>query len=90
VHEKEKDEQPLSLKKVVIALIVLFAYAFFLEVLGYLLVTFVVLAVLFRVGGYNRVTPIVAYSLATVIISYLLFTYLGVQFPPGVFRFLIF
>lgn len=87
-QEKEKDEQSPDLRKVVIAVIVLFAYAFLLEALGYLLVTFVVLAVLFRLGGYNKVTPIVGYSLATVIVSYLLFTYLGVQFPPGVFRLL--
>jgi hypothetical protein len=87
-QEKEKDEQPPNIMKVVIALIVLFAYAFLLETLGYLLVTFLVLAVLFRVGGYNKVTPIVGYSLATVIVSYLLFTYLGVQFPSGVFRLL--
>jgi len=87
-EEKKKDTNGANLPKVFAALGVLFGYALLLEIMGYLLVTFVALAVLFRIGGYNKITPILGYSAVTVIITYLLFTYLGVQFPPGVFRFL--
>jgi putative tricarboxylic transport membrane protein len=87
-HETEKEKQPANLSKVIAVLVVLFAYALLLEVLGYQLTTFAALAVLFRIGGLKKVIQILGYSAAIVIITYLLFTYLGVQFPPGVFRLL--
>jgi putative tricarboxylic transport membrane protein len=66
----------------------LFAYALLLEVLGFQVTTFMALAVLFRLGGYRRLIQVLGYSAAVVAITYFLFTYLGVQFPPGVFRLL--
>ena len=88
VYETEKDNQPLNLQKVIAALAALFLYGFFLEALGFLLTTFVVMAVLFRIAGYKKIIPIVSYSAITVIITFLLFKYLGVNFPAGVFRLL--
>jgi hypothetical protein len=67
---------------------VLFAYALFLEGLGFHVTTFVVLAILFRLGGYKRWVQVLGYSAIVVAITYLLFTYLGVRFPPGIFRLL--
>jgi putative tricarboxylic transport membrane protein len=87
-HEIEKDKKPSNFLKVIAASAVLFAYALLLEVLGYLLITFVALAVLFRIGGYKKIFPILGYSAATVIITYLVFAYLGVRFPSGVLRLL--
>jgi putative tricarboxylic transport membrane protein len=64
----------------------LFAYSLLLEVMGFQVTTFIALAVLFRLGGYKRLIQVLGYSGAVVAITYFLFTYLGVQFPPGVFR----
>jgi putative tricarboxylic transport membrane protein len=58
VHKTEKDEQPANFLKVIVVLAVLFAYAFLLENLGFLLTTFAVLAVLFRIGAYNNISTI--------------------------------
>ena len=85
---KTEKEKPGNLPKVIGALAVLFTSALLVEVLGYLLITFAAMAVLFRIGGYHRIIQILGYSAVAVIITYLLFTYLGVHFPPGIVRFL--
>ena len=87
-HETEGDKQPANPLKPIAALAVLFTSALLLEVLGYLMVIFAALAILFRIAGYKRIIQIVGYSFAIVVITYLLFTYLGVHFPPGILRFL--
>ena len=86
--ETERDKQPANPLKAIAALAVLFTSALLLEVLGYVLVTFAALAILFRIAGYKNIIQIVGYSVAIVGITYLLFTYLGVHFPPGILRFL--
>jgi putative tricarboxylic transport membrane protein len=79
---------PVSVPNVGIVAAALFAYALFLESLGFHVTTFVVLAILFRRGGYKRWIQVLGYSAIVVAITYLLFTSLGVRFPPGIFRLL--
>ena len=64
----------------------LFAYAILIEPLGFILTTFFTMTLLFRSAGFKRWSLAVAYSAGVVLITYFLFTYLGVRFPPGVLR----
>lgn len=79
---------PVSVSNVGMAAAALFAYALLLEGLGFHVTTFLVLAGLFRLGGYKRWVQVLGYSAIVVAITYLLFTFLGVRFPPGIFRLL--
>ena len=63
----------------------LFAYALLLEPLGFLITTFLVLVILFGTLD-NRWSTILIASLLTALIAYLLFRYLGVQFPRGILK----
>lgn len=63
----------------------LFAYALLLEPLGFLVTTFLVLVILFRTLD-NRWSTILIASLLTALIAYVLFRYLGVQFPKGILK----
>jgi hypothetical protein len=65
-------------------MIALFVYTFLLERVGFLLMTFGLVAFLFAQGGVNRWVSI-AGALVTVILAYLVFHFgLQVQFPRGV------
>ncbi len=69
-------------------LFVIFIYAVVLQVLGFLLATFLLLAWLFRVSGVRGWTAAVAASLATTGLTYLLFdTLFQCNFPRGLFGF---
>ncbi len=83
--EQRANTKPL---KVVIVVVILLAYAVTLEKLGYLVGSFLMLSVLFWVAGMKRLTAALS-SLAAVLASYGLFTYLGVVFPPGILKFLL-
>jgi putative tricarboxylic transport membrane protein len=83
-RETEKDKKPANLLKVIAAFVVLFMYAFLVEFLGYVMVAFLALAFLLKIAGYKNIIKILGYSALTVLISYLIFTYLGVILPPGV------
>lgn len=63
----------------------LFAYALFLEPLGFLITTFLVLVILFGTLD-NRWSTMLIASLLTALIAYFLFRYLGVQFPRGILK----
>jgi putative tricarboxylic transport membrane protein len=75
-----------DVRKLSLVIAALFAYALLIEFLGFQATTFLTLALLFRSAGYTKWRLILAYSLVIVVITYFLFTYLGVRFPPGVFR----
>ena len=89
-EEKEKnvDQGKAVYRKVILVLIGLFAYAFLLESLGFLLTTFFTMTLLFRSAGFKRWVIAAVYSGIVVLITYFLFTYLGVRFPPGILRLL--
>jgi putative tricarboxylic transport membrane protein len=65
----------------------LFAYAFLIESLGYLIITFVVMAFLLRAAGPTRWLSVLAYSAVITLVSYFGFGYLGTRFPPGLLSF---
>lgn len=82
----EEQQQQVDYRKLIFVIIALFAYAILLEPLGFLLTTFLTMIILFRSAGFGRWTPAVIYALVVVLVTYFLFTYLGVRFPPGIFR----
>ncbi len=66
----------------------LFAYAALLPLLGYLIATFGLMALMFSLGGKQRWLLQGAGALATSVITYLLFcSWFEVQLPKGVFGF---
>ena len=81
-------ENPVNVLKVGMVAAILLAYAVLLGALGFVVTTFLSLTLLFRLGGYTRWVQVLGYAAAVVVITYFLFTYLGVQFPPGVLRLL--
>lgn len=84
--EDESDQHETVYKKVILVVVALFAYALLLEPLGFILTTFLTMTLLFRSAGFKRWIIAAAYSGVVVLITYFLFTYLGVRFPPGILR----
>ena len=75
---------PSRVSKLVFIAVTLLAYALVLDWLGYIITTFLAMILLLRFSGYTQWIRIVVYSIIIVGISYLMFRYLGVQFPAGV------
>jgi len=71
--------------KLCLVLASLFVYPLLLERLGYLITTLLVLIILFRTMN-NRWSSVLLASVLTVLVSYLLFTYLGIRFPKGILK----
>ena len=72
--------------KVGLVLGLLFAYGVVLEKLGYLVSTSLLLIFLFRIAGSQKWRSIVAASVLTVVLTYLVFNFLGLRFPLGIFK----
>lgn len=66
-------------------LVTLFIYALLLERLGFLITTSVFLILLFRGTG-NRWRSVLVATALTVLVTYSVFTLLGVRFPLGILR----
>lgn len=84
----KKEEGEVSYRKVSAVLVSLFTYALLLERLGYVIATLLTMIFLFRSMGLKRWRSILFGGSLTVLVSYFLFTYLGVRFPAGILRFL--
>jgi putative tricarboxylic transport membrane protein len=70
----------------VYTVLVLVGYGLVLDLLGYLITTFLVMFALFYDRAANRFLPSVLASLLTVVSTYLIFeTWLRVQLPRGIF-----
>jgi putative tricarboxylic transport membrane protein len=82
----EADQSPTLYKKLALVVVALLAYAILLEPLGFLPTTFLTMVFLFRSAGFKRWSIAAASSAGVVLITYFLFTYLGVRFPPGILR----
>ena len=84
---KESPFQPRSTIRVVIVFVVLLAYSFALEYLGFVVVSFLLMAYLFRAfGGSRRWYVAVLLALTSVGMTYLLFeVLLEGNLPKGVF-----
>jgi len=61
----------------------LFAYAFLLEPIGYLITTFLVLAFLLKLAGNKHWLRVGPYAAVITLVSYYGFGYLGTRFPQG-------
>ncbi len=84
--EKKLVAGPSSIGKIVLVTAILFAYALLLDYLGYILATFIAMALLLRFAGYTRWVLVIVYALLIAGLSYFLFHYLGVLFPVGIFN----
>jgi putative tricarboxylic transport membrane protein len=74
-------------KKIFLVLGCLFAYAFLLEKLGYLLTTSLIFPFFFKVEESNSWRLTIISTILVVVGSYLLFSViLGIKFPPGITR----
>jgi hypothetical protein len=80
--------RPSRVGKLVFIALTLLAYALLLEWLGYIIITFLAMISLLRFSGYASWIRIIVYSAIIAGISYFLFNYLGVMFPPGVLTYL--
>jgi putative tricarboxylic transport membrane protein len=85
-EEEEAEQSPRLYRKLSLVVGALFAYAILIEPLGFLPTTFLTMTLLFRSAGFKRWSLAAAYSAGVVVITYFLFTYLGVRFPPGILR----
>jgi hypothetical protein len=89
VHRKppiiKEDRKKTTYKILILVLICLFIYPFFLESLGYLLTTSLVLFLLFKGMGIKWGMAIFVSTIVT-IITYLVFTNLGLLFPEGIIK----
>jgi hypothetical protein len=76
----------ISWSRIVYTMALLVAYALFLDMLGYIVTTFLVMFGLFCDREMSRWRPSFLYSLAITGISYIMFdTWLHCQFPRGIF-----
>ena len=72
--------------RIIATMVLLVSYAFFLNALGFILCTFLVMWGLFYDWGKNRFFPTLLASLATTGVTYLIFeTWLRCQLPRGIF-----
>jgi putative tricarboxylic transport membrane protein len=69
-----------------VVLSALLAYAIVLERLGFLIATFLLLSILFRAVGVNRLVNALGAAVITVLVTYFLFNSLNMRFPPGILR----
>ena len=85
VEPEKKETRQINFGKIILVLASLFSYAFLLESLGYLVTTSLIMILLFRGMGSTWTNTLVS-SVATVLITYFVFTYLGLLFPEGIFK----
>lgn len=78
-----KEQEERNLWRVILVASSLIVYALLLERLGYLITTSILLIILFRSVGYKLMFSL-GISVLTVLITYLFFTYLGLNFPAGI------
>jgi len=81
----EEKQGRINPGKLCLVLATLFSYAFLLEIIGFVIVTFLLLSLLFWGMGVGRWKSVAA-SVVTTIIAYFFFTSLGVRFPLGVLK----
>ena len=81
------DDSSVNYRRVAGVIVVLLAYALFLERLGYLIATPIMFFFLLMLAGSRKFSSVV-FSVVTVIATYFFFTYFGLVFPPGLLRYL--
>jgi putative tricarboxylic transport membrane protein len=84
--EKEGGKGQINFRRIIPIIASLFAYSLFLEILGYLITTFIFSIILYRITGFKRWRSLLLVTALTTLVSYFLFTSLGLRFPDGIFR----
>jgi putative tricarboxylic transport membrane protein len=89
IESKGKEGEPnhADIKKLVLVVVSLILYALVLEKLGYMIATLFLLFGLFWAAGTTRLVAAIS-SAATMVLTYLLFSRLGVVFPEGILKFI--
>ena len=86
--DNEKGEPDnLDIGKIVLVVGSLIAYALILEKLGYIVSTLLLLFVMYWAAGTSKRVAIIS-SIVTVVLTYFLFSRLGVGFPQGILKFI--
>ena len=85
VETGDGKKSELNYGKMLLVLGSLFGYAFLLEPLGYLVTTCLALLLLFKGMGTRWVSAVFA-AITTTLITYFVFTYLGLLFPDGIIK----
>jgi len=85
--ETVKEEQgKISFGRIILVVALLFAYSLLLENLGYLIATFMLLSILSKSMGSKKWTSVLIGSVLTVLVTYFVFTSLGLRFPKGILQ----
>jgi putative tricarboxylic transport membrane protein len=85
---EKPEESGRGTKNLLWVVAALFGDSIFLEILGFLLTTFLLLLILFRAGGPQRWTMALGGSVTASLLSYVLFeVWLKTQLPKGIFGF---
>jgi hypothetical protein len=85
-EESQEGTKKIEYWRIIIIVVALLIWAFVLESLGFLIATFVLMTLLYRGAGFTKWHTAIFWGLITVLVTYFIFTYLGVRFPPGVLR----
>lgn len=83
----EEKRSQANLKKIALVVGSLFAYALLLENLGYLITTSLLLFLLFSSMGSKKWWSALMASVLTALVTYYGFTFFGVLFPAGIWKF---
>jgi len=86
-HNEKEESNNVSVAKIVLVVGSLILYALILEKLGYIVSTLLLLCVMYLAAGTSKRAAVIS-SVLTVILTYLLFTRLGVNFPQGILKFI--
>jgi putative tricarboxylic transport membrane protein len=85
-EETGEEKKKVEYWRIILIVIALLIWAFVLESLGFLIATFILMTLLYRAAGFTKWYAAVFWGLITVLVTYFIFTYLGVRFPPGILR----
>jgi putative tricarboxylic transport membrane protein len=85
-EEKREEKKKVEYWRIILIVVALLIWAFVLESLGFLIATFILMTLLYRAAGFNKWYAATFWGLVTVLVTYFVFTYLGVRFPPGILR----
>jgi putative tricarboxylic transport membrane protein len=84
--EETGEEKKVEYWRITLVVVALLIWAFVLESLGFLIATFILMTLLYRAAGFTKWYVAVFWGIITVLVTYFVFTYLGVRFPPGILR----
>jgi putative tricarboxylic transport membrane protein len=85
-EETGEEKKKVEYWRIILIVVALLIWAFVLESLGFLIATFILMTLLYHAAGFKKWYVSIFWGLITVLVTYFVFTYLGVRFPPGILR----